>query len=196
MPATPRSATRWRGCSRSPGMTSNASTTSTTPAGRWTASARRWRRGTSSALGREAEVPEDGYHGDYIAELAARRSLRRTGARSRRPAAGGAVRRGFARRARVARWSGSARRSSGSGSRSTRTSSRRRSSRRARSPQAIDRLREAGYVYEAEGATWFRSTEFGDDKDRVVIRSNGTHTYFAADMRVRRRQVRARRSTT
>jgi arginyl-tRNA synthetase len=48
--------------------------------------------------------------------------------------------------------------------------------------QAIERLREAGYVYDAEGATWFRSTVFGDDKDRVAIRSDGTHTYFGADI--------------
>ena len=48
--------------------------------------------------------------------------------------------------------------------------------------QAIERLREGGFVYEAEGATWFRSTAFGDDKDRVAIRSDGTHTYFGADI--------------
>ncbi len=48
--------------------------------------------------------------------------------------------------------------------------------------QAIERLREAGYAYEAEGATWFRSTAFGDDKDRVAIRSDATHTYFGADI--------------
>ena len=47
--------------------------------------------------------------------------------------------------------------------------------------EAIGRLRTAGAVYEAEGAVWFRSTDFGDDKDRVLIRSNGMHTYFAAD---------------
>ncbi len=47
--------------------------------------------------------------------------------------------------------------------------------------QAIGRLRDAGHIYEADGAVWFRSTTFGDDKDRVVIRSNGIHTYFAAD---------------
>ena len=46
---------------------------------------------------------------------------------------------------------------------------------------AIARLRDAGFVYDAEGAVWFRSTAFGDDKDRVVIRSNGVHTYFGAD---------------
>ncbi|HEU4672121.1 MAG TPA: arginine--tRNA ligase [Candidatus Limnocylindrales bacterium] len=47
--------------------------------------------------------------------------------------------------------------------------------------RAIARLRERGHVYEQEGATWFRSTSFGDDKDRVLIRSNGEPTYFAAD---------------
>ena len=48
--------------------------------------------------------------------------------------------------------------------------------------RGIGQLREAGFMYEADGALWFRSTAFGDDKDRVVIRSNGRPTYFAADM--------------
>ena len=48
--------------------------------------------------------------------------------------------------------------------------------------RAVERLRAGGHVYEQEGATWFRSTAFGDDKDRVIIRSNGEPTYFAADI--------------
>ena len=48
--------------------------------------------------------------------------------------------------------------------------------------RAISRLREGGHLYEEDGATWFRSTAFGDDKDRVVIRSNGSLTYFAFDI--------------
>jgi arginyl-tRNA synthetase len=48
--------------------------------------------------------------------------------------------------------------------------------------RAIARLGESGHVYEQDGATWFRSTEYGDDKDRVLIRSNGEPTYFAADV--------------
>jgi arginyl-tRNA synthetase len=48
--------------------------------------------------------------------------------------------------------------------------------------RAIERLRAGGHVYEQDGALWFRSTAFGDDKDRVVIRSNGQPTYFAADL--------------
>ena len=48
--------------------------------------------------------------------------------------------------------------------------------------RAIERLRAGGHVYEQDGAQWFRSTEFGDDKDRVIIRSDGRTTYFAADI--------------
>jgi arginyl-tRNA synthetase len=46
---------------------------------------------------------------------------------------------------------------------------------------ALDRLGQSGHVYESEGATWIRTTDFGDDKDRVYIRGNGEYTYFAAD---------------
>ncbi|HEY9150861.1 MAG TPA: arginine--tRNA ligase, partial [Gammaproteobacteria bacterium] len=48
--------------------------------------------------------------------------------------------------------------------------------------RAIERLREAGHLYERDGALWFRSTAFGDDKDRVVVRDNGQGTYFASDI--------------
>ncbi|HUG48978.1 MAG TPA: arginine--tRNA ligase [Candidatus Limnocylindria bacterium] len=48
--------------------------------------------------------------------------------------------------------------------------------------RAVGRLRESGHAYEQEGALWFRSTDYGDDKDRVVIRSNGQPTYLAADV--------------
>src|SRR5439155_22416390 len=48
--------------------------------------------------------------------------------------------------------------------------------------RAVARLRESGTVYESEGATWFASTRFGDDKDRVIYRSNGAPAYFAADI--------------
>src|SRR5207247_10586637 len=48
--------------------------------------------------------------------------------------------------------------------------------------RAIDRLRESGHLYEQDGATWFRSIAFGDDKDRVVFRSDGRPTYFAFDI--------------
>ncbi|MHB2022908.1 MAG: arginine--tRNA ligase [Mycobacteriales bacterium] len=46
---------------------------------------------------------------------------------------------------------------------------------------AIQRLREQGHLYEADGALWLRTTDFGDDKDRVLVRSGGEPTYFASD---------------
>ena len=48
--------------------------------------------------------------------------------------------------------------------------------------RAVAELREAGCIYEREGALWFRSTAFGDEKDRVVVRENGESTYFASDI--------------
>ncbi len=48
--------------------------------------------------------------------------------------------------------------------------------------RAIERLRAAGHLYEEGGALWFRSTDFGDEKDRVVVRDNGVKTYFASDI--------------
>jgi len=48
--------------------------------------------------------------------------------------------------------------------------------------QAIERLQKADYIYEKDGALWFKSTAFGDEKDRVVVRDNGQSTYFASDI--------------
>ena len=48
--------------------------------------------------------------------------------------------------------------------------------------QAIAKLRDAGKVYEKDGAVWLRTTDFGDDKDRVVIKSDGSPAYVAADI--------------
>ncbi|KRC58493.1 arginine--tRNA ligase [Agromyces sp. Root81] len=46
---------------------------------------------------------------------------------------------------------------------------------------AVERLRAQGHVYDLDDAVWVRTTDFGDDKDRVIRRSNGVYTYFAAD---------------
>jgi arginyl-tRNA synthetase len=48
--------------------------------------------------------------------------------------------------------------------------------------RAVNTLRSNGHLYEQDGALWFRATDFGDDKDRVVIRDNGVSTYFASDL--------------
>ncbi|KGL39240.1 arginine--tRNA ligase [Listeria newyorkensis] len=47
---------------------------------------------------------------------------------------------------------------------------------------ALAKLRDNGYIFEEEGATWLRTTEFGDDKDRVLIKSDGSYTYFLPDI--------------
>jgi arginyl-tRNA synthetase len=48
--------------------------------------------------------------------------------------------------------------------------------------KALNQLREGGYLYEKDGATWFASSQLGDEKDRVVVRENGQYTYFASDI--------------
>ena len=48
--------------------------------------------------------------------------------------------------------------------------------------QAIEKLDEKGYIYKKDGATWFETTKFGDDKDRVLVKADGAYTYFAPDI--------------
>lgn len=58
--------------------------------------------------------------------------------------------------------------------------------------KALHNLKEAGYLFEQEGATWFRSTAFGDDKDRVLIKSEGSYTYFTPDIAYHRNKFERR----
>ena len=131
-----------------------------------------------AALGRDAEVPEDGYHGDYVTDFA--EDILATRGRARRPPA----RERSARSARGLR-ARARRRSSATlarfGVRSTPISAKPTWRGKGEIDAAVERLRAAGHAYEADGAVWFRSTDFGDDKDRVIVRSNGVHTYFGAD---------------
>lgn len=48
--------------------------------------------------------------------------------------------------------------------------------------RAIDKLRDQGVIFEQDGATWLRTTDFGDDKDRVLVKSNGEAAYFSGDV--------------
>lgn len=48
--------------------------------------------------------------------------------------------------------------------------------------EVLEKLDEKGYLYEKDGATWFKSTEFGDDKDRVLIKNDGSYTYLTPDI--------------
>jgi arginyl-tRNA synthetase len=118
-------------------------------------------------------IPEDGYEGDYVAELG--QSLEREGVDPDDLDAVG--RRGIAQMLAAAEetlrrygivfdtWS-----------------SERSMHESGAVERALGEAREAGYVYESEGATWLRTTSFGDDKDRVLIRSDGESTYFLSDI--------------
>ena len=55
--------------------------------------------------------------------------------------------------------------------------------------QAIDDLKKRNCIYEKDGAVWFKSTAFGDDKDRVIIKNDGEYTYFASDIAYHRNKV-------
>jgi arginyl-tRNA synthetase len=132
-----------------------------------------------AAIHRGEPVPDDGYHGDYVKDLAAAVTPE-TWATATAPGvdtngflghwAAGIVREQIERSlaalgVRFDVWT-----TEGSLHESGWVS------------RAIERLRAGGHVYEQDGALWFRSTAFGDDKDRVIIRSNGEPTYFAADI--------------
>ncbi|GLI54003.1 arginine--tRNA ligase [Thermodesulfovibrio yellowstonii] len=55
--------------------------------------------------------------------------------------------------------------------------------------KAILKLKELGFIYEKDGALWFHSTAFGDDKDRVIVKSDGTYTYFASDIAYHKNKI-------
>jgi arginyl-tRNA synthetase len=131
------------------------------------------------ASGRDGEVPEDGYHGDYVTAYALDIRREHGDALADLPREERFVRLRIegARRAMDEIRSTLARFGVVFDSYVSEASL----ADAGEIDEAIDRLRASGTIYEAEGAVWFRSTEFGDDKDRPVIRSNGLHTYFAAD---------------
>ena len=133
------------------------------------------------ALRRGEPVPEDGYKGAYVEDLARdapgrrrgrpRRPTARTPARGRRRVGERARPRGHRGEPRAARRP--LRRLEERGVASTT---------RAGSSARSSACASGGHVYEQDGAIWFRSTAFGDDKDRVIYRSDGAPTYFAADI--------------
>jgi arginyl-tRNA synthetase len=125
------------------------------------------------ARGRGEEVPEGGYQGDYVASLA-----------DQIPGAADGPVDELARRAVEVLLGQIKATLERYGVRFDRFFSER--TLRMGSPNALERalslLRETGHVYESEGAVWLRTTTFGDDKDRVVVRSSGEPTYLAADI--------------
>ncbi|SDQ12507.1 arginine--tRNA ligase [Virgibacillus salinus] len=55
--------------------------------------------------------------------------------------------------------------------------------------EAVQTLKDGSYVYEQDGATWFRSTDFGDDKDRVLIKQDGSYTYLTPDIAYHKNKI-------
>jgi arginyl-tRNA synthetase len=120
-----------------------------------------------------AELPEDGYSGEYVSELADR--IASEGIDTADTEAVGArgielVLEGV--RGTLDRF----------GVRFDTWVSERELYRRGEVEEALARLEQGGHSYHSEGALWLRTTEFGDDKDRVLIRANGEPTYLAADV--------------
>ena len=130
------------------------------------------------------EPPEDGYRGEYVVELA--EQLREAGADPND--AEGLARLGIeAMRKRIDATLDRF------GVRFDTWSSERSVYESGELEATIETLRKSGDVYESEGALWLRTTDFGDDKDRVIVRSDGEPTYFAAGHRLPLRQAQARR---
>ncbi|HVM00196.1 MAG TPA: arginine--tRNA ligase [Egibacteraceae bacterium] len=128
---------------------------------------RRFGESVAAAI-RGEEPPEDGYHGAYIAELA--RELVASGESEDVTEAAYAR---MLERIKATLAALGVRFDVYFGERTLHES--------GRIADAIERLRAAGHVYEGDGATWLRTTTFGDDKDRVLVKADGAMTYFAAD---------------
>jgi arginyl-tRNA synthetase len=129
--------------------------------------------------GREARVPEEGYQGEYITDIAGEIARTEGGALLDLP--------------EEARWRAVLDRAEPLMLDAIRATlkrfgvefqtffSQRSLLDRGAISEVVERLRTSGHAYDQDGAVWFRATAFGDDKDRVLIRSNGEPTYFAAD---------------
>lgn len=125
------------------------------------------------ALARGEQVPEDGYHGDYVTGLAAQLANEASMESAELGRAAVALMMG-----RIAEslsefrvdfdsWSYESALHDGDPSPVAHT---------------LSILEQQGHTYRSEGALWLRTTDYGDDKDRVLVRSNGEHTYFASDI--------------
>ena len=178
--AAPRSA-RSRRCCRPPATTSSRSTTSTTRARRSRSSAAPLRP-LPAALRREVEIPADGYPGEYVIDLA-KEIANEFGDAYLRPHGRGADRASWALGIEIMVdrirddlaplgvdydvWFCERSLYEPSGTATT---------------ARIETLRDQGYVVEREGAVWFTSSELGEEKDNVLVRSTGLPTYFASDI--------------
>lgn len=130
-------------------------------------------------LGQEAAVPEDGYPGEYVIDLARQYLAAEGAAVLAEPEQ--------ARWAKLGRWAteqiraGQEQVLAAYGVRFDAWFSEQHLRSDGWPERVIDWLRQRGHVYDRDGAVWFRSTAFGDDKDRVLVKSTGEYTYFAVD---------------
>ena len=128
------------------------------------------------ARARGEEVPEDGYHGEYVAETAATILAEHPGLLDRDDALDVFKERGLAILLGEIQATLKA-----FGVEFDVWFSERSLHDSGEIAKAVERFREQGRVFTEGGATWLRTTDFGDDKDRVLVRSDGAPTYFAAD---------------
>ena len=124
-----------------------------------------------------APVPEDGYAGDYIGEIAGQVVQAEPGVLERPEP----ERQGGSGYGASSSWSPRSRLAGRARRRVRHVLLRGVAVRQRRPGEGHRHPARAGHVYEADGAIWLRTTDFGDDKDRVLVRSDGDHTYFAAD---------------
>jgi arginyl-tRNA synthetase len=137
-------------------------------------------------LGRDAPVPDDGYHGAYISDWAAEMAGEQGDAYADLPDG--------ERRSAIRMW-GLARAMKDieetlelAGISFDVWTSETDLHDSGAVAAAIAELRERGQIYESDGATWFRTTDYGDEKDRVLVKSDGTYTYIAPDVAYHRQK--------
>ncbi|HHY46377.1 MAG TPA: arginine--tRNA ligase [Firmicutes bacterium] len=139
-------------------------------------------------MGEDIPLPERCYKGEYISDLA-RRALEEHGEEIRRmdPGARREFFKEFALKAILEWQKASLERF---GVRFDTWFSERVLVKAHEDEEVLDILRKGGFLYEKDGAVWFRSTDFGDDKDRVVVKSDGTTTYLLRDLAYHRNKFR------
>ena len=143
----------------------------------------RWRQ----ARGEDAAIPEGGYHGDYVTDLA-RAAGEALG--ERLESASAEERLSLFREWAVERLkAGQAEDLAAFGVVFDEWFHESRAYEERLIPQTLEEMAERGLTYESEGALWLRTTDFGDDKDRVLVKQDGTYTYFLPDLAYHRGKI-------
>jgi arginyl-tRNA synthetase len=139
-------------------------------------------------MGREVPIPEGGYHGDYVAELARAAEREMAGELAELPAADRVIRLRDWAVERLQAGQDADLRAFGVVFDEWYPES--RVYREGLVGETLAELAERGLTYEHEGATWLRTTDHGDDKDRVLVKRDGTYTYLVPDIAYHREKAR------